>query len=99
MSPFLRAARHLPGLITWLAMPVAAFAVQPEQLPLGGAGAPAKTIAPLAVPPPQLAGTIAVIDADGQVALQCREVPNLEARATFLERAERRRLQEQENVQ
>ena len=80
------------------AMPIAAFAAQPEQLPLGAGSAPAKAIAPLAVPPPQLTGTIAVVDADGSVALQCRDVPNLQARATFLERAERRRLQEQENA-
>lgn len=91
-----RTARY--GLLGWLAMPLAAFAAQPEQLPLGSAGAPAKSAAPLAVPPPQLTGTIAVIEPDGQVALQCRDVPNLQARATFLERAERRRLQEQENA-
>ncbi len=98
MTPFFsRSVRHLPGLLAWLAMPLAAFVAQPEQLTLGGS-VPAKTVAPLAVPPPQLAGTIAVVDADGSVALQCRDVPNLQARATFLERAERRRLQEQENA-
>jgi|GEM_PF-5800547 len=96
-SFFSRRVRHLPGLFAWLAMPLAAVAAQPEQLSLGGS-APSKTAAPLAVPPPQLTGTIAVVETDGSVALQCRDVPNLQARATFLERAERRRLQEQENA-
>ncbi|ANB18704.1 hypothetical protein [Dokdonella koreensis] len=86
-------------LLTLLLGPACALAAEPQALPLAAAPAleagtaPAKAAAPLAVPPPQLAGTVATLEADGTVAIQCRDIPNLDARPTFLERAERRRAQ------
>lgn len=90
---------RLCALLALLAVPMTSTAAQPEQMALGGSQAPAKGLAPLTVPPPQLAGTLAVLETDGRIAIQCLDIPNLEARATFLERAEQRRLQAQENVE